>query len=37
VRVRARSDRAAVAVNLNIEAVEKPEAVRRVDPIHRQA
>jgi uncharacterized RmlC-like cupin family protein len=31
-----RSDNEAVVVNLDIEAVEKPEAVAWVDPIHRQ-
>jgi hypothetical protein len=35
--VPARSDRAAAAVSLAIEAVEDLEAVRRVDPIYRQA
>ena len=30
-----RSDGEAVAVNLDIEPVEKPEAVRWIDPIHR--
>jgi uncharacterized RmlC-like cupin family protein len=32
-----RSDQEAVVVNLDIEPVEKPEAVRRVDPTHREA
>lgn len=31
-----RSDQEAVVVNLAIEPVEKPEAVRWIDPIHRQ-
>ncbi len=31
-----RSDNEAVVVNLEIEPVEKPEAVRWVDPIHRE-
>jgi hypothetical protein len=30
-----RSDNEAVVVNLPIEPVEKPEAVRWIDPIHR--
>ena len=30
-----RSDGEAVAVNLDIEPVEKPEPVRWIDPIHR--
>lgn len=30
-----RSDQEAVVVNLEIEAVEKPEAVKWIDPIHR--
>jgi uncharacterized RmlC-like cupin family protein len=30
-----RSDQEAVVVNLDIEPVEKPEAVRWVDPIHK--
>ena len=29
-----RSDNEAVAVNLDIEPVEKPEAVRWIDPTH---
>ena len=32
-----RSDGEAVAINLDIEAVEKPESVAWIDPIHRQA
>ena len=32
-----RSDQEAVVVNLDIEPVEKPEAVRWTDPIHKQA
>jgi uncharacterized RmlC-like cupin family protein len=31
-----RSDQEAVVVNLDIEPVEKPEAVRWIDPIHQQ-
>lgn len=31
-----RSDGEAVAINLEIEPVEKPEAVRWIDPIHRE-
>jgi uncharacterized RmlC-like cupin family protein len=31
-----RSDNEAVVVNLDIEPVEKPEAVRWIDPIHRE-
>ncbi len=31
-----RSDGEAVAINLDIEPVEKPEAVRWIDPIHRE-
>src|SRR5687767_826704 len=31
-----RSDQEAVVVNLDIEPVEKPEAVRWVDPIHKE-
>ena len=30
-----RSDGEAVAINLDIEPVEKPETVRWIDPIHR--
>jgi len=30
-----RSDQEAVVVNLDIEPVEKPEAVAWIDPIHR--
>jgi uncharacterized RmlC-like cupin family protein len=32
-----RSDQEAVVINLDIEAVEKPEAVAWIDPIHRRA
>jgi uncharacterized RmlC-like cupin family protein len=32
-----RSDGEAVAINLDIEAIEKPEQVAWIDPIHRQA
>jgi uncharacterized RmlC-like cupin family protein len=32
-----RSDNEAVVVNLNIEPVEKPEAVRWIDPIHKNS